>query len=181
MSGSQVNPQVSLRPQDIVVLLRLSLSPEAPPSYAALARDLHLTVSEVHASVNRSVGAQLARKDAAGKPHVLLEPLKQFLQHGVRYCFPPVRGEITRGLPTAHAAPPLSDKIVPGNDPPPVWPDKNGTVRGMTLHPLYPTTPRAAAANPRLYELLVLVDALRAGSPRERALAAQELEQRLHA
>lgn len=64
---------------------------------------------------------------------------------------------------------------------PPVWPDKNGTECGMTLHPLYPTTPRAAAANPRLYELLVLVDSLRAGNPRERALALQEFEQRLHA
>ncbi len=181
MPGSQVNPQVSLRPQDVTVLLRLSLNEEAAPSYATLAKDLHLTVSEVHASVKRAISAQLARKDESGKPQVLVQPLMQFLQHGVRYCFPAVRGELTRGMPTAYAAAPLKDKILAGNEPPPVWPDKNGTVRGMTLHPLYPTTPRAAASNPKLYELLALVDALRAGSPREQNLAVKELEQRLHA
>jgi hypothetical protein len=49
----------------------------------------------------------------------------------------------------------------------------------MTLHPLYPTVPDAASRNPQLYELLVIVDALRAGSPRERAIALLELDARL--
>lgn len=179
MASIKSNPQISLRPQDVIVLLRLAIGQDRPPSYAALAKDVHLTASEVHASVNRSILAQLIRKDAEGKPRVLLAPLKLFLVHGVRYCFPAVRGEMTRGVPTSYAAPPLINKIVAGNEPPPVWPYKYGNVRGITFQPLYPTAPAAAANNPQLYELLVLTDALRGGSPRERAIAQQELEIRL--
>ncbi|MEZ5494680.1 MAG: hypothetical protein R3E61_08965 [Pseudomonadales bacterium] len=49
----------------------------------------------------------------------------------------------------------------------------------MTLYPLYPSVPEAALRNPALYELLVLFDAVRAGSARERALAIPMLEARL--
>lgn len=173
------NPQVTLRPQDVVVLLRLALQTGAAPSYATLAAELKLTASEIHAGIERAQAAQLVRKDDVGKPMALLEPLRLFLQHGVRYCFPATRGELTRGVPTGHAAPPLLAKIAQPNEPPPVWPHPEGTVRGMTFHPLYPTVPIAALANPALYELLVLVDAIRGGSPRERAIAVAELDKRL--
>ncbi len=179
MAGSKSNPQLSLRPQDVVVLLRLALDKDRPPSYAVLAQDTQLTASEVHASVKRCIMAQLIHKGENAKPCVLLEPLKLFLVHGVRYCFPAIRGEMTRGLPTSHAAPPLAGIIVPGQEPVPVWPDKNGTTRGMTLQPLYPTVPAAAAKNPQLYELLALTDAVRSGSARERSIAQKMLELRL--
>jgi hypothetical protein len=39
--------------------------------------------------------------------------------------------------------------------------------------------PKAALADPRLYELLVLVEALRDGKARERKLAVKELSKRL--
>ncbi len=181
MVSVKSNPQISLRPQDVVVLLRLSMEKDKAPTYAALADEVRLTASEVHASINRATQAQLVRKDPDGKPRVLLEPLKLFLLYGVRYCFPAIRGEMTRGMPTGYAAPPLAGKILGGNEPPPVWPDKKGKVRGMTFQPLYPTAPQAAERNPLLYELLVLTDALRGGSPRERAMAQQELETRFTA
>lgn len=172
------NPQPTLRPQDLVVLLRLSLATQAPPTYAALSAELCLTASETHAAVERAVQAQLAHKDEHGRPRVLLEPLRLFVQHGVRHCFPVARGEMTRGVPTSYAAPPLKDRIVQPPEPPPVWPDPQGTVRGMTFVPLYPTVPAAALKSPALYELLVLVDAIRGGSPREKALAIQLLDAR---
>jgi hypothetical protein len=179
MYRSKSNPQIVLRPQDVVVLLRLSLAHGSVPSYAALADELKLTASEIHAGVERAMAAQLVRKDAAGKPAVLLEPLRLFVQHGVRYCFPVTRGEMTRGVPTSYAAPPLLAQIVQPAEAPPVWPHKAGTVRGAAFYPLYPTVPEAALANPALYELLALVDAIRGGSPRERALAIAELDKRL--
>lgn len=173
------NPQVTLRPQDLVVLLRLSIEQSEPaPTYAALSEELSLTASEIHAAVDRAVTAQLARKDERGKPRVILEALRLFVQHGARYCFPATRGELTRGMPTSHAAQPLKDKIVQSNEPVPVWPHKSGSVRGMAFIPLYPTVPEAAERNPILYELLVLVDAIRGGSPRERALAMKMLDER---
>jgi hypothetical protein len=73
----------------------------------------------------------------------------------------------------------LKDQIRQGNDPPPVWPCKNGTVRGVALVPLYPSVPDAAVRNPELGELLALFDAVRAGSAREQVLAMALLEERL--
>lgn len=178
MSHAKSNPQMVLRPQDVVVLLRLSLATEAAPSYAVLAEELKLTASEIHAGVDRAVAAQLARKDQAVKPVVLLEPLRLFVQHGVRYCFPATHGPMGRGMPTAHAAAPLASLIVQSTEPVPVWPHKDGTVRGVAFYPLYPTVPDAAKNNPALYELLALVDAVRGGSLRERALAMAELDRR---
>ena len=178
MGRAKTNPQTVLRPQDVVVLLRLSLEREAVLTYAALAAELRLTASEIHAGIERAVTAQLARKDTAGRPVVLLEPLRLFVQHGLRYCFPATRGEMTRGVPTSHAAAPLKALIVPSSEPVPVWPYKAGAVRGAAFYPLYPTVPEAALANPALYELLALVDAVRGGSPRERALAIAALDQR---
>lgn len=179
MARAKSNPQLVLRPQDLVVLLRLALERGAAPTYAALAADLGMTASEVHAAVERAVAAQLARKDGAGKAMVVREALRLFLQHGARYCFPAIRGGISRGIPTGYAAPPLKQRIVQGTDPVPVWPYKNGNVRGIAFHPLYPSVPDAAERNDELYELLVLFDAVRGGSARERALAIDELDKRL--
>lgn len=167
-----------LRPQDVVVLLRLSLVQDSAPTYAVLADELTLTASEVHAGVERSLLSQLLRKDETGRPAVLLEPLRLFVQHGLRYCFPATRGEMTRGVPTSYAAPPMRALIVQPMDAPPVWPHAAGTQRGVAFYPLYPTVPQAALRNPALYELLVLVDAIRGGSLRERALAIAELDRR---
>lgn len=160
-------------------MLRLSLEQGPSPPYATLAGELGLTASEVHAGLERASLAQLARKDAGGKATVVREALRLFVQHGARYAFPATRGTLTRGLPTGYAAPPLKELIVQPNDPPPVWPHKNGTIRGEALYPLYPTAPEAARRNPALYELLALLDAVRGGSPRERTLAIEILDQRL--
>jgi hypothetical protein len=169
MYRSKSNPQVVLRPQDLVVLLRLSLERGKPPTYAVLGGELGLTASEVHAGLERAASAQL----------VVREALRMFVQHGARYSFPVTRGEMTRGLPTGYAAAPLKALIMQPNEPPPVWPHKSGSVRGAAFYPLYPTVPDAATRNPALYELLVLFDAVRGGSPRERAIALQLLDERL--
>ena len=173
------NPQIMLRPQDVVVLLRLALERGAAPAYAALGEELGMTASEVHGAVERAVSAQLASKDSSGKATVLRTSLRQFIQYGARYSFPATHGSMTRGVPTGYSAPPLKEKILQGSDPVPVWPYKDGTVRGMALHPLYPSVPEAALRNQALYELLVLFDAVRAGNARERALALEMLEERL--
>lgn len=179
MYRTKSNPQIVLRPQDLVVLLRLSLEQGAAPTYAVLASELSLTASEIHAGLGRATIAQLVRKDNSGKPTVVREALKVFLEHGARYAFPATHGGMTRGMLTGYAAPPLNDKIVQPNEPPPVWPHKNGAVRGLAFYPLYPTVPEAAARNPALYELLVLFDAIRGGSARERALSLALIEARM--
>lgn len=179
MARQKSNPQIVLRPQDLVVLLRLALERGPAPTYAVLANELGMTASEIHGAVDRAVAAQLAHKDASGKATVILAALRLFVLQGARYCFPAMRGSLTRGLPTGYAAAPLKDLIVAGTDPVPVWPHRNGTVRGIAFHPLYPSVPEAVGRNPALGELLVLFDAVRGGSARERALAIDLLDKRL--
>jgi hypothetical protein len=168
-----------LKPQDVVMLLKLVAWGPQPWTYQRLAVELSISQSEAHAGVRRAVAARLMSDatTAAGRP--LLAALEEFLVHGVRYAYPPERGELTRGMPTGYAAPPLNKVIVQPDEPPPVWPYAEGTVRGYSLTPLYPTVPAAASRDSKLYELLALVDAIRDGRARERNLAAKELQSRL--
>jgi hypothetical protein len=110
---------------------------------------------------------------------VVRNALIEFLVHGVKYSFPPIRGELTRGMPTSYAAPPLSKKIVQSKELPPVWPDKDGKVRGYSFAPLYKTVPQAARKDQELYELLALVDAVRDGRAREKSMAEKALTKRI--
>ena len=66
------------------------------------------------------------------------------------------------------------------NEPPPVWPDADGEVRGLAFEPLYSSAPRAPRKDPDLYELLVLVDTLREGRARESGVAKEELRRIFH-
>lgn len=170
-----------LKPQDVVILLKLVALGPQPWTYQRLAVELSISQSEVHAGVKRAVAARLMSNASSGDGRPILPALEEFVLHGVRYAYPPDRGELARGMPTGYAAPPLNAVIVQPDEPPPVWPYAEGSVRGYSLSPLYPTVPAAAARDPKLYELLALVDALRDGRARERNLAAKELASRLSA
>lgn len=172
-------PQPSLRPQDVVVLAKLLAHGGPRPAFAQMATDLFMSSSEVHAALKRLIEARLVSADVGGA-RPILRAIEEFLIHGVRYAFPARRGEVTRGVPTAYAAPPLNKQIVPNGDSPPVWPHPEGKARGVTLEPLYRTVPSAALRDPALYELLALIDALREGRARERKLAEQHLRARIH-
>jgi hypothetical protein len=167
---------MTLKPQDIVILLKLVSLGDRPWSYNVLAVELAMSPSEVHSGVKRAAAARLLDPQ---RNVPILRALQEFLVHGVKYAFPPDRGPLTRGLPTAYAAPPLNSLIVLPDEPPPVWPDPEGKVRGYAFSPLYPSVPKAAALDPALYELLALVDAIRDGRARERELAIKELTARL--
>jgi hypothetical protein len=108
--------------------------------------------------------------------------LEEFLIYGVRYAFPTQEKAMTRGMPTAWAAPPLVGELAAAADAPrPVWPDANGEARGAAVEPLYKSVPQAARRDAALYELLALVDAIRIGRARERKLAESMLRSRLQA
>jgi len=165
-----------LKPQDIVVLLKLIAIDDRQWSYNSLAHELSMSPAEVHAGVKRCVAAKLF--DAQRRVPIK-SALQEFLAHGIRYAFPPDRGTLTRGIPTGYAAPPLNDQIVQTAEDPPVWPDAEGSVKGYAFAPLYKSVPKAVASDNTLYELLALVDAVRGGRARERELAVKELTVRL--
>jgi len=165
-----------LKPQDIVILLKLVASEEAHWSYPSLAHELFMSASEAHSGIKR---AQAARLMDLQRRIPLKKALEEFLIHGVKYAFPPVHGGIVRGMPTAYAAPPLADFIIQPDEPPPVWPYPEGRVRGYEFSPLYKSVPMAAEKDKNLYELLALVDAIREGRAREVKLAIKEIKVRL--
>lgn len=161
--------------QDILVALKLCL-PNEGKTFAALAKELGMSASEVHASLARLGDARLV--DMASRK-VNRKPFLEFLSCGVPYVFPARLAETTRGIPTAWAAGPMVKVFSHSKDEVPVWPEPEGTVKGQSLEPLYRSAPFAARNDPALYDLLALVDALRIGRARERKFAKQQLEERL--
>jgi hypothetical protein len=170
--------QGSLRPQDVLVLAKLVTGHGRRPPMAQLASELGLSSSQVHASLKRLEKSRLiAPATDGGRP--IVHAVEEFLIYGLKYAFPAQRGEVTRGIPTAHAAPPLDRHFAVGDDLPPVWPDPAGEVRGTSVDPLHKMVPFAVRKDPALYELLSLIEALRDGRARERQLAERELATRL--
>jgi hypothetical protein len=146
---------------------------EGPWTYPTLSVALGLSASEAHAAVKRAQASGLINSHTR-KP--MKAELLEFILHGVRFTYPVERGALTRGLPTAHAAPPLSRRILSSaGDATPVW----STVRGEAWSPLYPKVVGAWRRDSQLYEILALIDAIRGGRARERAIAAQELTKRM--
>jgi hypothetical protein len=82
-------------------------------------------------------------------------------------------------IPTIYTVDPLKSFLPETDEPQPVWPDPMGEVRGVSFSPLYKSVPRAARKDQALYELLVLVDAIRSGRAREREMATREIQRRL--
>jgi hypothetical protein len=167
-----------LRPQDVVVALVIALRPNERWSFPAIARAACLSLSEAHAATKRASQARLLTQspDGSGAIIAMRENLLELLVHGLKYAFPPERGGVTRGVPTAHSANVFAGRIAATGNDALVWPYAKGSTRGESLAPLYKTAPQAALNDPKLYDALALVDAIRIGNARERGLAVKMLE-----
>jgi hypothetical protein len=166
-----------MKAQDILVALKIqSLQDQAlDVSQRRLAEDTGVSLSEVNAACRRLEDVGLL---SPGGRKVVGAALLEFLVHGLKYVFPVEIGDVSRGMPTGYAAQPLSDQFLSSKDElVPVWPDPEGTVRGMAVQPLFKSAPMAARKDKRLYEYLALVDAIRGGRARERAMAIEILSQ----
>ncbi len=166
--------QITLRPSDVVVACQLALTPSA--QFTALANATGLSTGECHNAVRR---LRLARLIFPDERRPSIELLHRFLIEGAPFAFPAILGPHTIGVPTVHSAPPFRG-IVESSDGF-VWPDVDGTGRGQSIVPLFPGAPYLPLRNASLYDLLAIVDAIRAGSTRVRTLAAALLADRLKA
>lgn len=164
-------------PQDIIVLLKIIVSKDQKWSLASLGSDLGLSSSQVHYAINRCLEAQLLMT-LEGNVKPMMSNAEEFLQHAVKYLCIPKRGEQTRGIPTIWAGPPLKLHFR-SNDLPPVWPDAEGQAKGFAFEPIHKSAVVGAKKDPQLYELLVLLDALRDGRARERNMAIEMLKEKL--
>src|SRR5471030_1714460 len=164
--------QPTLRPSDVVVACQLALTPDA--KFLEIANSTGISAGECHNAVRR---LRLSRILLAEQRRPAAEVLHLFLVQGAPFAFPPVLGPQTIGTATALSAQVFRAKI----DSPEgiVWPDAAGTARGQSLIPLFPGAPSLPARNQPLYDLLAIIDALRVGTTRVRAIAGELLVGRL--
>jgi hypothetical protein len=164
-----------MRPQDIAILLYLIDLSSTDWKVSEVARALQISQSEISEALHR---CQIAKLLDRKHKKVFRAGLLEFILHGLKYVFPVVPGAVTRGIPTAYAAPPLNVHIVQSQESV-VWPYAEGTHRGQEILPLYPTLPAVVADKPGFYALLALCDAIRIGRAREVNLAREELTLRI--
>jgi hypothetical protein len=164
-----------MRPQDVVVLLKILCINSHNWMNKDLAADLFISPAEVSNSLQRSAVSGLL--DMENK-QVKVQALIEFLIYGLPFVFPQVPSGITRGKPTAHSHEYLKNKIVSNTIY--VWPDAESNIRGMEVQPLYPNAVKAAQKDNKLYLLLAMVDVLRIGKAREKEIAINKLKKELN-
>jgi hypothetical protein len=166
--------QLSLKPGDLVVALKLVLCPG--DRYESLAEALGMSLSVTHRAVRRLEQARLL---ILGKRNANRPGLLEFLVYGSPYAFPAHLGPQVRGVPTAGALADFQSEL-PGESSA-VWPHIKGELRGPSLRPLHAGVPEAALRDHRLHRMLALTDLLRIGQARERQIAKRLLETELKA
>ena len=165
-----------MRPQDIVVLLKLIGFRDKKWTFAEIANALQISESEVSFAIERNKLAGLVNP-AKNKVNKLA--LREFIIYGLKYVFPPQVGHSARGIATAFSAPPVNQYITKGNEGY-VWAYYKGTKRGNTIVPLYGKIPKIVENQPDLYEFLTIIDTIRIGKKREVEIAVNELDKRLN-
>jgi hypothetical protein len=189
-----------IKSQDVVLLLKLLSNPDHLKwPQARLAMVLCVSVSEINAGLKRLIAAGLLQRalpsDVTALPErahpkasrstsyqPVLSACEEFLISGVKYFYPVKLGAFTAGIETSYAAPILRPHIMLGSDPLPVWPYAEGTTRGLSFKPLYPSVPKSIALFPdaKFYDLLCLIDVLRQARVREHAIAITLLKESIN-
>lgn len=159
-----------MRPQDIVILLKIIIKEREPWQNKDLAGELFLSPAEISLSLQRNAVAGLIDSE---KKKVHRQTFMEFLEYGFHVVFPVKPGGITRGLPTAHSHPFMQQYFK--SDRPYVWPDIMGNEIGESIIPLYDNVVKAAQLDQNLYKMLALLDVIRVGKTRELRVALEEL------
>jgi hypothetical protein len=153
-----------------------------PYSARGLAAALGISKSEVNASINRSIAVGMAIQDrVTNHPKANRKAVLEFIIYGLKYVFPAKPAGIARGIPTSFSAPVLKGELLSAGEFVYVWPDARGKEKGQSVMPLFKSVPVAVKKDPRLYEYLALVDAIRLGNPRELKIAIKILKERFQA
>jgi hypothetical protein len=178
MLRNVLQPYVVLGPSDIYVLAGVLSDDRDEWTLRGLAGRLHVDHTLVHRALKR---AEVAGLYTVSSKQVNRANFEELMIHAGRFIVPARLGELTRGVPAAWAAEPISRIIhQPKQEPPPVWPEARGAVRGQALEPLHPAAAEASREAPALAGLLSIIDSLRAGDVRVRKVAASSLHETLN-
>ena len=159
-----------MRPQDIVVLLKIISKENTPWRHQDLSNELFISQSEISESLNRNQVAGLINGE---KKRVHRQSLLDFIEFGLRYVYPASPGSMINGIYTAHSHPFMQQQFK--SDLNYVWPAERGLVRGLSIEPLYKDVVKAVIPDEKLYKMLALIDILRVGRMRELPIAISEL------
>ena len=162
-----------MRPQDIVILLKI-LTINGNWQYRDLSSTLSMSLSEISGSLNRSFLAGLIDES---RKNVFRQSLMEFIEHGLHYVFPQHPGTLVTGMPTAHSYEAFSHQFK--TDENYVWPDENGSIRGLSITPLYKGVTMAVKHDKKLYSLLAAIEIIRLGKTRELGLALEVLKKNI--
>lgn len=158
----------SIKPQDVLLLLKLLVTQEA--TQRDLSTSLFISQTEVSMGLQRLKHSSLL--SITGEP--IRESCKEFLIHAVKYMFPAERGAFTAGIPTAHGKHDFSyvnhDKSEVY-----VWAHPEGSTKGISLKPIHPSFPNACQIDERLYTIASYLEMIRVGRARERKIAEEGL------
>lgn len=160
-----------MRPQDVVVLLKIVTKGKHPWLNKDLAHELYISAAEISDSLNRSSIAGLIDHT---RKKVHRASIMEFIEHGLHYVFPAVPGTMVNGIYTAHSHPVMQPHF--SSELHYVWPDARGEVRGLSIEPLYKEQVKAAREDRSLYLMLALIDVIRVGRIREMKFALSELK-----
>lgn len=160
-----------MRPQDIVILLKIVSKGMQPWQNKDLAYELSISQSEISDSLNRSQMAGLLNGE---KKKVYKKSLLEFIEYGLHYVFPAIPGPFVNGIYTAHSHPFMKEKFSSENEY--VWPQPRSEVRGFLIEPLYKDVVKAVVQDEKLYKMLALIDVIRVGRVRENQVAIKELK-----
>jgi hypothetical protein len=164
-----------MRPQDIVVLLKIVAVGHQGWQSKDLAAELFLSPAEISYSLHRSDAGRLI--DYFQSKTVYRQALMEFIEHGLPYVFPAMPGTMVNGVYTAHSHPFMQKHF--SSELNYAWPYPKGEVRGLAIKPLYPGQVKAALGDPKLYLMLALLDVIRVGRVREMKVAIEELKNQL--
>ncbi|MGK2863045.1 MAG: hypothetical protein ACSLE0_14010 [Chitinophagaceae bacterium] len=164
-----------MRPQDVVILLKIIVKGQRKWQNKDLAAELFISPAEISESLNRSGMAGLI--DYEKRKKVYRQSLMEFLEHGLHYVFPVHPGTMVNGIYTAHSHPFMQKHFQ--SELQYVWADPRGEFRGLSIEPFYKQQVKAAKLDEALYSILALIDVIRVGRVREMAVALTELKKQI--
>ncbi|MFZ6011768.1 MAG: hypothetical protein ACOYXT_15605 [Bacteroidota bacterium] len=164
-----MNKQVTIRPQDIVVLLKIVVLAQTGNDWLKkdLADSLNLANSEI-----TKVFERLRFTGLIVGTRVQSLTFYEYLIYGLKATFPPSLGPEVRGLLTGSGA--LPEGNITGSDY--VWAHAEGKTKGTSITPLYSEVVFASEKDHNLYLALSACEMLRVGRVTEINFARQWLK-----
>jgi len=171
-----------LKPQDIMIALKLITMHGRDWKYSEAALELNMSPSEVHSGIKRLKKCSLVTELVMGsgvyvqKMHLPdIKSIKDFIYYGIRHVFPAVIGEPVKGLPTSFGVEHLYEGFEHNYPLIPVWEYPGGDYTGVSFKPIYSSAPQAGVNDFTLYQFLALTDSMRMDDANVRHYSWQKL------